>query len=83
MFTGAGTLTNVLTVLIGSGLGLLVGHRLPPAVRTAVTTALGLVTLLIAADAAIAVRDSASFSACVRSMNDRRRPSQDDFIVEL
>ena len=63
MFTGAGTLTNVLTVLIGSGLGLLVGHRLPPAVRTAVTTALGLVTLLIAADAAISVRDTALVSA--------------------
>lgn len=55
MITGTGTLTNVLTVLIGSGLGLLVGHRLPERVRTAVTTALGLVTLLIAADAAMQV----------------------------
>lgn len=49
MFVGAGTLTNVATVLIGSGLGVLIGHRLPERVRTTVTTALGLVTLLIAA----------------------------------
>lgn len=52
---GTGTAVNVLTVLLGSGLGLLVGHRLPERVRTAVTTALGLVTLLIAADAALDV----------------------------
>lgn len=52
---GIGTAVNVLTVLLGSGLGLLVGHRLPERVRTAVTTALGLLTLLIAADAAMDV----------------------------
>lgn len=59
MFIGAGTLTNVLTVLVGGGLGLLVGHRLPERVRTTVTSALGLVTLLIAADAATAVNSEA------------------------
>lgn len=59
MFIGAGTLTNVLTVLVGGGLGLLVGHRLPERVRTTVTSALGLVTLLIAADAASAVNGDA------------------------
>jgi uncharacterized membrane protein YqgA involved in biofilm formation len=52
MFVGAGTLTNVATVLVGAGLGMLIGHRLPARVRTTVTTALGLVTLLIAAQAA-------------------------------
>lgn len=52
MFVGAGTITNVVTVLVGSGLGMLIGHRLPARVRSTVTTALGLVTLLIAADAA-------------------------------
>jgi len=52
MFVGAGTLTNVATVLIGSGLGMLIGHRLPGRVRSTVTAALGLVTLLIAAQAA-------------------------------
>ena len=52
MFIGAGTVTNVVAVLIGAGLGMLIGHRLPTRVRTTVTTALGLVTLLIAAQAA-------------------------------
>lgn len=59
MFVGFGTATNVVAILAGSGLGLLIGHRLSLRVRTTVTTALGLVTLLIAADAAISVNDSA------------------------
>lgn len=66
MFIGAGTLTNVLTVLVGGGLGLLVGHRLPARVRTTVTSALGLVTLLIAADAAAAVGSDALTSSTGR-----------------
>lgn len=66
MFIGAGTLTNVLTVLLGGGLGLLVGHRLPERVRTTVTSALGLVTLLIAADAASAVTGDALTEATGR-----------------
>lgn len=57
MFTGAGTLTNVATVIVGSGLGLLIGHRLSERVRSTVTSALGLVTLLIAAQSAFAVSD--------------------------
>jgi uncharacterized membrane protein YqgA involved in biofilm formation len=52
MFVGAGTVTNVAAVLVGSGVGMLVGHRLPARVRSTVTTALGLVTLLIAAQSA-------------------------------
>lgn len=63
---GTGTAVNVLTVLLGSGLGLLVGHRLPERVRTAVTTALGLVTLLIAADAALDVSAPALVEATGR-----------------
>ena len=59
MFVGFGTVTNVATVVVGSGLGLLVGHRLSPHVRTTVTSALGLVTLLIAGQAAVAVSDPA------------------------
>ncbi len=58
MFTGFGTLTNVATVVVGSGLGLLIGHRLTERVRSTVTTALGLATLLIAAQGAMAVSDS-------------------------
>lgn len=59
MFVGFGTATNVATVLAGSGLGLLIGHRLSQRVRMTVTSALGLVTLLIAAQAAMAVGDAA------------------------
>ncbi len=40
-----GTLLNVLAVAIGSGLGLLVGQRLPERVQESIVTALGLVTL--------------------------------------
>ena len=44
---GAGTLLNVATVLLGSGLGVLLGGRLPARTRQTVTDALGLVTLVI------------------------------------
>ncbi len=43
------------TVLAGSGLGLLLGHRLPQRTRDTVTDALGLVTLLIGALSAVEV----------------------------
>lgn len=59
MFVGFGTVTNVITVVVGSGIGLLIGHRLSLQVRTTVTAALGLVTLLIAAQSAFAVSDPA------------------------
>jgi uncharacterized membrane protein YqgA involved in biofilm formation len=49
MFPGFGTVVNVATVLLGSSLGLLLGHRLPRRTRDTVTDALGLVTLLIGA----------------------------------
>ena len=49
MFPGFGTLVNMATVLVGSSLGLLLGHRLPHRTRETVTDAIGLVTLLIAA----------------------------------
>lgn len=59
MFRGAGTVVNVATVLVGSGLGVLLGHRLPHRTRGVVTDALGLVTLLVAALSAFAVTDPA------------------------
>lgn len=58
MFRGIGTVVNVATVLLGSGIGVLVGHRLPQRTRNVVTDALGLVTLLIAALSAFAVTDT-------------------------
>jgi uncharacterized membrane protein YqgA involved in biofilm formation len=56
---GAGTVLNVATVLLGSGLGLLLGQRLPHRTRDVVTDSLGLVTLLAAALSAAAVLDPA------------------------
>ena len=47
MFPGFGTVVNVATVIAGSALGLLLGHRLPTRTRETVTDGLGLVTLLI------------------------------------
>ncbi len=58
MFIGTGTLVNASTVLTGSTIGVLVGHRLPLRTRRVVTDGLGLVTLLIAASSAMAVSDS-------------------------
>jgi uncharacterized protein len=55
VFPGIGTLVNVATVLLGSAIGVLLGHRLPHRTRDVVTDALGLVTLLIAALSAAAV----------------------------
>lgn len=59
MIAGIGTVTNVATVLVGSGVGLALGHRLPQRTRDVVTDGLGLVTLLIAALSATAVTSAA------------------------
>ena len=42
-----GTILNVITVLIGGGLGTLFGERLPARVRESVLSALGLLTIAI------------------------------------
>ncbi len=57
MFPGIGTLVNVVTVLLGAGLGVALGHRLPQRTRDVVTDGLGLVTLVIALLSAYAVTD--------------------------
>ncbi len=59
MVPGIGTLVNVATVLLGTVIGVLVGHRLTQRTRDVVTDGLGLVTLLIAATSAAAIRDPA------------------------
>jgi uncharacterized membrane protein YqgA involved in biofilm formation len=59
LIAGSGTAVNVLTVLVGSSVGVLAGNRLPTRTRDLVTDALGLVTLLIAGLSAVAVNDSA------------------------
>jgi uncharacterized membrane protein YqgA involved in biofilm formation len=67
VFPGIGTLVNAATVVIGSVLGIALGHRLPERTRTGVTDGLGLVTLLIAALSATAVGDPALERAVGRS----------------
>ncbi|HET6293584.1 MAG TPA: DUF554 family protein, partial [Kribbella sp.] len=57
MFIGIGTVVNVAAVLVGSVLGVLIGHRLSQRTRDLVTDALGLVTLLIAITSALTVGD--------------------------
>lgn len=42
-----GTLLNVLTVAIGSTIGILIGNRLPQRVQESVVTGLGLITLIV------------------------------------
>lgn len=64
MFPGLGTLVNIVTVLIGTLIGVLVGHRLTQRTRDVVTDGLGLVTLLIAALSAASITDPA-WSAAV------------------
>jgi uncharacterized protein len=63
---GSGTVLNVATVLAGSGIGMLLGHRLPERTRSVVTDGLGLVTLLAAALSAAAVLDPALTEATGR-----------------
>ncbi|MEO5609937.1 MAG: DUF554 domain-containing protein [Ornithinibacter sp.] len=63
LFPGAGTVLNVVTVLLGASVGMAVGHRLRERTRSVVTDCLGLVTLLVAALSAAAVVDPALSSA--------------------
>ena len=56
---GGGTILNMVAILIGSGLGVLIGHRLPQRTRDTVTDALGLVTLVIGALSIVALTSTA------------------------
>ena len=49
----------MVAILIGSGLGVLIGHRLPQRARDTVTDALGLVTLVIGALSIVALTSTA------------------------
>lgn len=55
---GLGTVLNVTTILIGSAIGVALGHRLPQRTRDVVTDGLGLITLLVAALSAAALVDA-------------------------
>ena len=52
-----GTIVNVLAVLVGSGIGLAIGNRLPERLQRVITTALGLSTLLIGMQMALKVQN--------------------------
>jgi uncharacterized membrane protein YqgA involved in biofilm formation len=54
---GLGTVLNVVAILVGAGLGVLIGHRLPERTRRTVTDALGLVTLVIGGLNIVALTD--------------------------
>jgi uncharacterized protein len=58
VFPGIGTVVNMVTVLAGTAIGVLVGHRFSQRTRDVVTDALGLVTLLIATSAATSIGDA-------------------------
>jgi uncharacterized membrane protein YqgA involved in biofilm formation len=49
MFIGLGTVANVAAIALGTGLGVLAGHRLNERTRTLVTQVLGLFTMVIGA----------------------------------
>jgi hypothetical protein len=61
---GLGTVINVVAILVGSTVGVLLGHRLPERTRVTVTDALGLVTLVIGGLNVMALQD-ADFVASV------------------
>jgi uncharacterized membrane protein YqgA involved in biofilm formation len=54
---GLGTLINIVAILVGSAVGVALGHRLPQRTRDVVTDGLGLITILVAALSASAVLD--------------------------
>jgi uncharacterized membrane protein YqgA involved in biofilm formation len=53
-----GTLINTGAILIGTGLGLVLGHRLPASMQERVMMGLGLVTLVLGIDNALQWRDT-------------------------
>jgi len=61
-----GTIINVFSILIGAGIGVALGHRLPANISRTLTDALGLVVLVIGGLNLIALTDT-SFVAAVSS----------------
>ena len=57
--SGLGTIINIVAILIGSAVGVALGHRLPERTRDVVVDGLGLLTLLVAALSAAAILDPA------------------------
>jgi uncharacterized membrane protein YqgA involved in biofilm formation len=55
MFTGSGTLINIITIVAGASLGVLIGGRMPDRMRALITDVLGLITILGAATALVTI----------------------------
>ena len=54
---GLGTLVNVVSVLVGSSIGMLVGGRVPTRIRETVVAAIGIVTVVIGIGDALGTRN--------------------------
>lgn len=57
MFVGIGTVINVIAIIVGAGLGILAGNRIPDRTRILMTDVLGAITLIGAASALRALWD--------------------------
>ena len=55
---GLGTLLNMAAIVVGTAVGVLVGHRLPERTRDLITQALGLIVLVVAALNVVALLDA-------------------------
>jgi len=59
MFRGIGTVINIVTILLGTAVGVSLGSRLPERTRNVITDVLGLITALVAISAGSAVASPA------------------------
>lgn len=59
MFIGFGTVTNVVTIVVGALLGLALGDRIPSRMHEVVTDVLGLITLIIGVQSALTLSSPA------------------------
>lgn len=59
VFIGAGTVVNVITVVVGSLIGIALGNRIPETTKSTVTAVLGLVTLVLGGTSVVAMNSAA------------------------
>jgi len=59
VFIGAGTVVNVITVVVGSLIGIALGNRIPETTKSTVTAVLGLVTLVLGGMSVVAMNSEA------------------------